>query len=103
MAMTTLRARANRSVSVLSSDHAQRIAVKIRALGDHVHSPRNVTFESDAAFKSQSSAWLFRSKPQPSVTPGSLKPRDSKTPWFSRTIEVLHDLRLFAARRFSSE
>ena len=39
--MTTLRARKNRSVSVFSSDQAQRIAVKIRPLGVHVQSPRN--------------------------------------------------------------
>src|SRR5262249_7744304 len=44
-----------------------------------------------------------RTNPQPSVTPGPLGLKDSKTPWFSRTIEVLHDPRLFAPRRFSSE
>src|SRR5215510_1915664 len=42
-------------------------------------------------------------RPQPSVIPGTLRPGSSKTPWFSRTIEVLHDPRLFAARRLSSE
>ncbi|MGE5755820.1 MAG: hypothetical protein ACM35G_08905, partial [Planctomycetaceae bacterium] len=40
--------------------------------------------------------------PQPSVTPDPLKQRDSKTSRFQRTIEVIHDPRLFAARRFSS-
>src|SRR5262249_18243465 len=40
--------------------------------------------------------------PQPSVTPALLKRRNSQTPWFRRTIEVVHVPRLFATRRFSS-
>lgn len=40
--------------------------------------------------------------PKTSVIPALLKRRNSKTPWFRRTIEVVYDPRLFAARRFSS-
>src|SRR5262245_55791692 len=46
---------------------------------------------------------LHRTRPQPSVIRGSSRPGSSKTPRFQRTIEVIHDPRLFAARRFSSE
>jgi len=56
IATTTFRARKKRSVRVFSSDHAQRIAVKIRPLDVHVHSSRNTRSESPADFTSQSSA-----------------------------------------------
>ena len=56
--MTTFRAWKNRRVSVFSSDHAQRIAVKIRPLGVHEQSPRKVRSESFAGAKSQSRARL---------------------------------------------
>ena len=56
MAMTTSRARANRRVSVFSSDHAQRIAAKIRVFGVHEQSLRNVTPEGLADAQSQSRA-----------------------------------------------
>src|SRR5512135_1159932 len=46
---------------------------------------------------------LLATNPETSVTPGSLRPRASKTSWFWRTIEVIHAPRPFAPRRFSSE